>query len=195
VQRLAGSSLRNDAACHYPLEFSRCSVVDYRFASGFSRGRSRRGGSDRRDGSRLGSSRRGSLRRGSLRRGSSRRGSERRGSSRRGSSFRPSRQSFGRKVPREPGDSRFSSPKMTRPFDGRFRTAVGQSVAAGCWPAGTPSTQIRHIPGGGLWPSGMPRLFPCASAMAGIRRTAKPTNVDASDTLIITSSSCQSDVD
>jgi hypothetical protein len=171
----------------------------YRFASGFSRGRSRRGGSERRDGSRLGSSRRGSLRRGSLRRGSLRRGSsrlgsERRGSSRRGSSFRP-RQSLGRKVSRGPDDSRFSSPKMTRPFEGRVRSAVAQSVAAGCWPAGTPSTQIRHIPGGGLWPSGIPLLFPCACAMAGTRRAARPTNVDAIDALIITSSSCQSDVD
>jgi hypothetical protein len=42
-----------------------------------------------------------------------------------------------------------SSPKITRPFVGRFLMAVGQSVAAGCCAAGTPSIQIRHIPFGG----------------------------------------------
>ncbi len=41
------------------------------------------------------------------------------------------------------------SPKMTRPFAGRLRTAVAQSVGAACLAAGTLGSQIRHIPGGG----------------------------------------------
>ena len=40
-------------------------------------------------------------------------------------------------------------PKITCAFAGRRRTAVAQSVGAGCRSAGTPSIQIRHIPGGG----------------------------------------------
>lgn len=43
-----------------------------------------------------------------------------------------------------------SSPKRTLPFDGRFFTADAQSVGAGCWLAGTPSIQIRHMPAGGM---------------------------------------------
>jgi hypothetical protein len=46
------------------------------------------------------------------------------------------------------------SPNTTCAFAGRFRTAVAQSVGAGCRSAGTPSIQMRHIPAGGLKPSG-----------------------------------------
>jgi hypothetical protein len=41
------------------------------------------------------------------------------------------------------------SPKITRAFAGRFRTAVAQSVGAACLLAGTFGSQIRHIPAGG----------------------------------------------
>ena len=41
------------------------------------------------------------------------------------------------------------SPYTTCAFAGRRRTAVAQSVGAGCRSAGTPSIQIRHIPAGG----------------------------------------------
>ena len=52
------------------------------------------------------------------------------------------------------GVSPFASPlrpggKMTRALGGLFRIAVAQSVGAGCRAAGTLSTQIRHMPGGG----------------------------------------------
>src|SRR5215210_2097871 len=43
-----------------------------------------------------------------------------------------------------------SSPKMTDPFEGRLRTAVTQSVGAGCWSGETPSIHTLHIPCGGL---------------------------------------------
>lgn len=49
---------------------------------------------------------------------------------------------------------RSSCPKITRAFGGRRRIAVAQSVGAGCRPAGTPSIQMRHIPGGGDSPGG-----------------------------------------
>ena len=41
------------------------------------------------------------------------------------------------------------SPKITRAFAGRFRTAVGQSVGAACLLAGTFGSQMRHMPAGG----------------------------------------------
>jgi hypothetical protein len=41
------------------------------------------------------------------------------------------------------------SPNTTCAFAGRRRTAVAQSVGAGWRSAGTPSIQMRHIPGGG----------------------------------------------
>ena len=44
---------------------------------------------------------------------------------------------------------RGSSLKTTRPFRGRLRTALAQSVGAGCCDVGTLSNQIRHMPGGG----------------------------------------------
>ena len=44
---------------------------------------------------------------------------------------------------------RGSSLKTTRPFRGRLRTALAQSVGAGCCDAGTLSNQIRHMPDGG----------------------------------------------
>ena len=47
-----------------------------------------------------------------------------------------------------------SSPKRTLPLAGRFLTADAQSVGAGCWPAGTSLSQIRHIPAGGKNPGG-----------------------------------------
>src|SRR5256885_5597607 len=47
-----------------------------------------------------------------------------------------------------------SSPKRPFPFVGRFLTADAQSVGAGCWPAGTSLSQIRHIPAGGKNPGG-----------------------------------------
>jgi hypothetical protein len=47
----------------------------------------------------------------------------------------------------------FGSPKITRPFVGLFFNALAQSVGAGCLSGFTPSTQIRHIPAGGLYAS------------------------------------------
>src|SRR5437868_11995823 len=47
-----------------------------------------------------------------------------------------------------------SSPKRTFPFVGRFLTADAQSVGAGCWPAGTSFSQMRHMPAGGKNPGG-----------------------------------------
>jgi hypothetical protein len=41
------------------------------------------------------------------------------------------------------------SPNTTKPFAGRLRTAVAQSVGAACLLAGTLTSQIRHMPGGG----------------------------------------------
>jgi len=41
------------------------------------------------------------------------------------------------------------SPNTTNPFAGRLRTAVAQSVGAACLLAGTLTSQIRHMPGGG----------------------------------------------
>ena len=41
------------------------------------------------------------------------------------------------------------SPKTTLAFAGRRRTAVAQSVGAGWRSGGTPSIQMRHMPGGG----------------------------------------------
>src|SRR6476619_6880949 len=54
---------------------------------------------------------------------------------------------------------------MTRPLDGRLRTAVGQSVGAGCCLGGTLSSQIRHIPGGGRYALGTssPPFWACAT--------------------------------
>jgi hypothetical protein len=46
------------------------------------------------------------------------------------------------------------SPKITRPFGGQFLIAVGQSVEAGCCAAGTPLSQMRHMPFGGFWSAG-----------------------------------------
>src|SRR5471032_3583130 len=43
---------------------------------------------------------------------------------------------------------------MTRPLDGLLRTAVRQSVGAGCCLGGTLSSQMRHIPGGGRYAFG-----------------------------------------
>jgi hypothetical protein len=43
-----------------------------------------------------------------------------------------------------------SGPKTTRALGGRLRMAVVQSVGAGWRAAGTLSTQIRHIPLGGM---------------------------------------------
>jgi hypothetical protein len=53
--------------------------------------------------------------------------------------------------PRRPALERSlgTSPKSTRPLGGRSRSAVQQSVGAGCLFAGTPLIQTRHIPGGG----------------------------------------------
>ena len=50
------------------------------------------------------------------------------------------------------------SPKITWPLTGRLRTAVTQSVGAGCWFGGTPSIQIRHIPDGGRYAGGIDGL-------------------------------------
>jgi hypothetical protein len=47
-----------------------------------------------------------------------------------------------------------SSPKTTRPLVGRFLIAVAQSVGAGCCAGGTSSSQMRHIPAGGMYPFG-----------------------------------------
>jgi hypothetical protein len=48
-----------------------------------------------------------------------------------------------------------ASPKITRAFAGRFRTAVAQSVGAACLFAGTFGSHIRHIPAGGFALAGM----------------------------------------
>jgi hypothetical protein len=63
----------------------------------------------------------------------------------------------------------FDSPKTTRPLLGRFFSAVAQSVAAGCLSAGTPVTQMRHIPGGGICDAGIAPFvsLPCATTPAG----------------------------
>lgn len=42
------------------------------------------------------------------------------------------------------------SPNNTRPFAGLFLSAAEQTVGAGCLSGGTASTQMRHIPAGGL---------------------------------------------
>jgi hypothetical protein len=47
-----------------------------------------------------------------------------------------------------------SSLKITRALRGWLRTALAQSVGAGCCAGGTLSSQIRHIPGGGKWVRG-----------------------------------------
>jgi len=63
-------------------------------------------------------------------------------------------------------ESANSSPNTTRPFDGRFFKAVGQSVAAGCCAAGTPSSQMRHIPLGGRASAGIGADLPfCALSL------------------------------
>ena len=61
------------------------------------------------------------------------------------------------------------SPNNTRPFVGLFFRAAEQSVGAGCLSAGTASTQIRHIPAGGLYPAGISILLSprCAQSAAG----------------------------
>lgn len=41
-------------------------------------------------------------------------------------------------------------PKITVPFAGFCRSAVWQSVGAGCCAGETPSIQIRHLPVGGI---------------------------------------------
>jgi hypothetical protein len=75
------------------------------------------------------------------------------------------------------------SPKITRPFAGRLRTAVTQSVGAACLAAGTLGSQMRHMPGGGrrvfgtLSPDARPRPGPCASPGAA----ASTVNAKASD--------------
>lgn len=51
------------------------------------------------------------------------------------------------------------SEKITRPFDGLLRIAVGQSVGAGCLDGGTLSIQIRHIPAGGRYRLGISSCF------------------------------------
>src|SRR5918997_2798571 len=56
---------------------------------------------------------------------------------------------------------------ITLPFAGRLRTAVLQSVGAGCCAGATPSIQMRHMPGGGRYPTGMSGALPCARALAG----------------------------
>src|SRR4051812_25588308 len=56
-------------------------------------------------------------------------------------------------------ESAKSSPKITRALAGRFFSADGQSVAAGCCAAGTPSIQIRHMPFGGRASAGMEAFF------------------------------------
>lgn len=50
---------------------------------------------------------------------------------------------------RPPPPSPTSFPNTTLALGGRRRMAVEQSVGAGCRAAGTPSIQIRHMPGGG----------------------------------------------
>lgn len=74
-----------------------------------------------------------------------------------------------------------SSPKITRAFGGRRRTAVEQSVGAGCCPGGTPFSQMRHMPRGGRSAGGtsssMPRSCPCAAsgpASINMLATTKP---------------------
>src|SRR5437764_6296992 len=54
---------------------------------------------------------------------------------------------------------------MTRPFCGLFFTAVAQSVGAGCCPAGTSSSLLRHIPAGGRLSVGIVGGFlsPCVA--------------------------------
>lgn len=59
---------------------------------------------------------------------------------------------------RSPLDRPPSSGKITRPLGGRFLIALAQSVGAGCCAGGTLSIQMRHIPGGGRWLSGMSSL-------------------------------------
>jgi len=82
-----------------------------------------------------------------------------------------------------------SSPKSTFPFAGRFLTADAQSVGAGCWPAGTSFSQMRHMPvggknaGGTIWSRrdwvcvvcdfGFAGTGRCASAV--LAETARPT--------------------
>ena len=46
-------------------------------------------------------------------------------------------------------------PNTTRALGGRLRIAVVQSVGAGWRVAGTLSTQIRHMPGGGMYSFGI----------------------------------------
>lgn len=55
---------------------------------------------------------------------------------------------------------------MTRALPGRLRTAVAQSVGAGCCEAGTPATHRRHIPGGGWYPLGTSPPSPPGSPWA-----------------------------
>ena len=61
------------------------------------------------------------------------------------------------------GGDCFGSPaldgKITRALGGLLRIAVGQSVGAGCRFAGTLSSQIRHIPGGGRYSFGIGAFF------------------------------------
>src|SRR5215217_6836803 len=56
-------------------------------------------------------------------------------------------------------ESAKSLTNRTCAFSGRFLTADGQSVAAGCCAAGTPSIQIRHMPFGGRASAGMAAVF------------------------------------
>lgn len=44
---------------------------------------------------------------------------------------------------------RSAGPNTMVPLAGRCRSAVVQSVGAGCWAGATPSIQIRHLPAGG----------------------------------------------
>lgn len=50
---------------------------------------------------------------------------------------------------------RTGGPNTTEAFDGRFLTALAQSVGAGCCDAGTPLIQSRQSPAGGVNDSGM----------------------------------------
>src|SRR4029078_2668337 len=73
-------------------------------------------------------------------------------------------------------ESAKSSPKIPLPLEGRLLIAFGQSVAAGCCAAGTPSIQTRHMPFGGRESAGITFPFfalsfcaaPCAMTGAAV---------------------------
>jgi hypothetical protein len=75
------------------------------------------------------------------------------------------------------GSVRRLGPKTTAELAGRFLMALAQSVGAGCWDAGTPVSQTRQSPAGGVKVSGIRDGTARAScAASGLAAAASANN-------------------